>query len=373
MVEPLDGAWVMAGVHLYVEAPVWEGSETAVLLLTLYVVRRWTMEQVHLYGGAALGVGMRSGADAPIWWSWYGGAGMVELLLSGNVILVCSLWNWTILLYPHRYTLAPAQVLSNRISPKPSSVYSRSGTGAHLRVFTKALFLPMNGLHFAVCATSGLILALLHVFAYFLMPFTLMLTSMLSDGRSVFRFTCSADWRALRPGHTQAASQQKKCFWVEMWVKFEGGVWKSVEWWGVKRMPRYGGKVRWEWIVKQVHLYGGAASVDGRSYTAEVALPVVGGRGVEQVHHMVEPLIGGRGGGVGSLVMGMLTVLLFAFTRAFSFAFSWGLFRSPFLSLFQSLCRNVCLFLAFIRQHRAASLRRFGSEPDSMPRLTTVE
>ena len=56
---------------------------------------------------------------------------------------------WFVLFYPELFehssshlhgTLAPAQVLSSRISPKPSSVYSRSGTGAHLRVFTKALF-----------------------------------------------------------------------------------------------------------------------------------------------------------------------------------------------------------------------------------------
>ena len=36
-----------------------------------------------------------------------------------------------------------------------------------------------------------------------------MITSMWRDGRSVSVSLCSADWRALRPGHTQAASQQK--------------------------------------------------------------------------------------------------------------------------------------------------------------------
>ena len=62
--------------------------------------------------------------------------------------------------HPPWYTLAPAQVLSSRISPLPSSVYSRSGSGAHLRVFTIALFL----LWWMELHLRGLILAWLHVF-----------------------------------------------------------------------------------------------------------------------------------------------------------------------------------------------------------------
>ena len=37
-----------------------------------------------------------------------------------------------------------------------------------------------------------------------------MITSMWRDGRSVFVLLYVADWRAPRPGHTQAATQPKK-------------------------------------------------------------------------------------------------------------------------------------------------------------------
>ena len=80
--------------------------------------------------------------------------------------------------HPPWYTLTPAQVLSSRISPLPSSVY----VPALAQVLTFGFSpLPsssmMNGLH--LCGARGLILAWLHVFVnLFGASFALMLTSM---------------------------------------------------------------------------------------------------------------------------------------------------------------------------------------------------
>ena len=61
----LGGTWSVQ-IHYMVESPRWR-SEPAALLWWNCGGKR--SEQVHLYGGAALGVGLEGEADASIWWS----------------------------------------------------------------------------------------------------------------------------------------------------------------------------------------------------------------------------------------------------------------------------------------------------------------
>ena len=103
---------------------------------------------------------------------------------------------------------------------------SHSGVGAYLRVFTKALFFLLSIYHVASVPLRLVVLT----FGFSLTPSIWLLL-----GRflwMVFRpgFACfccfawwtsstfdyghcvgDADWRALRPGHTQAAASKKKC------------------------------------------------------------------------------------------------------------------------------------------------------------------
>ena len=100
---------------------------------------------------------------------------------------------------------------------KALNLSSFSGSGAYLRVFTKALLPSSLCTYFGISRFSTLSVddywPGLHVFAGFaVLPICFLFAGILNViqvGRSVSVSLCSADWRALRPGHTQAASHQK--------------------------------------------------------------------------------------------------------------------------------------------------------------------
>ena len=93
-------------------------------------------------------------------------------------------------IHPGTVLFALAQVLTFRFSPLPSACSEERIN----------IVVPVD-LFWPGCSFLLICLCLFCFWCY---------TSMSCDGRSVSFHSCLADWRAIRPGHTQAAPSKKK-------------------------------------------------------------------------------------------------------------------------------------------------------------------